>query len=224
MGNNQKLDGVLFTAIHSKKQVNEFKKVFAKSINLSNVDANRWKLTLRKSENDIKILKLVFDGETINSWAVLNVPIAKITMEILKGLNADAEKLFREEWFYGIKDKEALQSMLGSVDNCYFGYEPYPTVIYKAAYFWYNIATKQMFHNGNKRTALLTSLLFLKINGYQFEIKDGNMLYDISMNLANKKMSEAKLREYIKRNVTIDFEMMEKIWEKVKNKKVDDNM
>ncbi|MCP0887134.1 hypothetical protein LB941_07270 [Ligilactobacillus sp. WILCCON 0076] len=65
MGNNQKLDGVLFTALHNMKQVNEFKKVFAKSINLSSVDANRWKLTLRKSENDIRILKLEFDEKII---------------------------------------------------------------------------------------------------------------------------------------------------------------
>lgn len=39
------LDGVLFLSLSNRKQLYEFKKIFARSVNLSNVDAKRWKLT-----------------------------------------------------------------------------------------------------------------------------------------------------------------------------------
>ena len=59
---------------------------------------------------------------------------------------------------------------------------------------------------------MLTGLLFLQINGYKFKIKDEEALYDISLNLANKKMSEHELVDYITKNTLIDFEFMSYMW------------
>ncbi|MFT8425732.1 MAG: type II toxin-antitoxin system death-on-curing family toxin [Liquorilactobacillus sp.] len=208
------LDGVLFLSLSNRKQLYEFKKIFARSVNLSNVDAKRWKLTLRKYGNhkDLKILKLYFDNELIDSWAIVKVKEPKVTLMNLKTLNERAEKMFKEEWMYGIKDKDGLESLIASVDNGFFGIEPYPTIILKAAHFWYVIATKQMFHNGNKRTALLTALFFLEINGYKFKIKDRKELYNISLRLANKNMSEKELVDYIGKNTLFNFELMDHLW------------
>ncbi|MBN2920870.1 type II toxin-antitoxin system death-on-curing family toxin [Lactobacillus salivarius] len=119
--------------------------------------------------------------------------------------------MFREEWFYGIKDADALKALLARVDNGFFGIEPYPTTISKAKVFWYTIATKQMFNNGNKRTALLTALTFLRLNGYNLDFKDSSELYNISMDLANKIMSEDDLEQYLLQKTQIDFEQMEEI-------------
>ncbi|MBC6925423.1 type II toxin-antitoxin system death-on-curing family toxin [Ligilactobacillus salivarius] len=132
-------------------------------------------------------------------------------LELLKNLNEKAEKIFREEWFYGIKDADALKALLARVDNGFFGFEPYPTTISKAKVFWYTIATKQMFNNGNKRTALLTALTFLRLNGYNLDFKDSSELYNISMDLANKIMSEDDLEQYLLQKTQIDFEQMEEI-------------
>ena len=119
--------------------------------------------------------------------------------------------MFREEWFYGIKDADALKALLARVDNGFFGIEPYPTTISKAKVFWYTIATKQMFNNGNKRTALLTALTFLRLNGYNLDFKDSSELYNISMDLANKIMSEDDLEQYLRQKTQVDFEQMEEI-------------
>lgn len=139
------------------------------------------------------------------------MPFQKMDLELLKNLNEKAEKIFREEWFYGIKDADALKALLARVDNGFFGFEPYPTTISKAKVFWYTIATKQMFNNGNKRTALLTALTFLRLNGYNLDFKDSSELYNISMDLANKIMSEDDLEQYLLQKTQIDFEQMEEI-------------
>ena len=139
------------------------------------------------------------------------MPFQKMDLELLKNLNEKAEKIFREEWFYGIKDADALKALLARVDNGFFGIEPYPTTISKAKVFWYTIATKQMFNNGNKRTALLTALTFLRLNGYNLDFKDSSELYNISMDLANKIMSEDDLEQYLLQKTQIDFEQMEEI-------------
>lgn len=68
-----------------------------------------------------------------------------------------------------------------------------------------------MFNNGNKRTALLTALIFLNLNGYILDFEDSNELYNISMNLANKIMSEDELEQYLLTHVRIDFEQMEEL-------------
>ena len=68
-----------------------------------------------------------------------------------------------------------------------------------------------MFNNGNKRTALLTALTSLNLNGYILDFEDSNELYNISMNLANKIMSEDELEQYLLTHVRIDFEQMEEL-------------
>lgn len=147
----------------------------------------------------------------LGAWVVFDIPFQKIDLELLRSLNEKAEKIFREEWFYGVKDREALEALLARVDNVFFGFEPYPTTISKAKVFWYTIASKQMFNNGNKRTALLTALTFLNLNGYILDFEDSNELYNISMNLANKIMSEDELEQYLLTHVRIDFEQMEEL-------------
>ena len=68
-----------------------------------------------------------------------------------------------------------------------------------------------MFNNGNKRTALLTAVIFLKLNGYKLDFKDAKELYDVSMDLADKRMSEEELEHYLLERARIDFEQMEEM-------------
>ena len=221
MKKNVEVDGVLWLTISNRKQLYEFKKIFARSVNLSNVDSNRWKLYLRKvkKNDETRVLKLYFDNELIDKWAVIKFNPLHVSLKNLETLNEMSEKyFFKEEWFYGVKDEEALLSMIGSVDNSFFGVEPYPTVISKATYYWYTIATKQMFNNGNKRTALLTALFYLQINGFEFKIKDKEMLYNISFLLANKQMSKEQLADYISKNTLIDFDWMNNILKEYSSK------
>lgn len=205
------IDGVLYIPNFSnERQQEEFKEIFARSLNLDKVDKKDWEININTYES-VYSVELLYDSKVIGLWIVFDIPFQKIDLELLKNLNEKAEKMFREEWFYGIKDADALKALLARVDNGFFGIEPYPTTISKAKVFWYTIATKQMFNNGNKRTALLTALTFLRLNGYNLDFKDSSELYNISMDLANKIMSEDDLEQYLLQKTQIDFEQMEEI-------------
>lgn len=206
-----KIEGVLYIPNFSnERQQEEFKEIFARSLNLDKVDKKDWKININTYES-VYSVELLYDSKVIGLWIVFDIPFQKIDLELLKNLNEKAEKMFREEWFYGIKDADAMKALLARVDNGFFGIEPYPTTISKAKVFWYTIATKQMFNNGNKRTALLTALTFLRLNGYNLDFKDSSELYNISMDLANKIMSEDDLEQYLLQKTQIDFEQMEEI-------------
>lgn len=205
------IDGVLYIPNFSnERQQEEFKEIFARSLNLDKVDKKDWKININTYES-VYSVELLYDSKVIGLWIVFDIPFQKMDLELFKDLNEKAEKIFREEWFYGIKDADALKALLARVDNGFFGFEPYPTTISKAKVFWYTIATKQMFNNGNKRTALLTALTFLRLNGYNLDFKDSSELYNISMDLANKIMSEDDLEQYLLQKTQIDFEQMEEI-------------
>lgn len=205
------IDGVLYIPNFSnERQQEEFKEIFARSLNLDKVDKKDWKINVNTYKS-VYSVELLYDSKAIGLWIVFDMPFQKMDLELLKNLNEKAEKIFREEWFYGIKDADALKALLARVDNGFFGIEPYPTTISKAKVFWYTIATKQMFNNGNKRTALLTALTFLRLNGYNLDFKDSSELYNISMDLANKIMSEDDLEQYLRQKTQVDFEQMEEI-------------
>lgn len=203
--NDGKLYGYLVITNVCRKQIYEYKKIFAKTINLNQIERDRWKLTFRKQKQGFYRLSFFFDGELEGYWIILPAQQPKIEIDDLKFFNEKSETLLKEEWIYGIKDSNGLKAMLGQVDNGFFGIVPYPTILKKATYFWYNIATKQMFSNGNKRTALLTALAYLKGNGYNFDILDEVMLYDISIKVANKQLSFDRLYQYILSHTFIDF-------------------
>lgn len=68
----------------------------------------------------------------------------------------------------------------------YFGVEMYPGVFMKAAVYWHRITTSHCFNDGNKRTGLISTLLFLEMNGYEV-IVDDDSLYDYCLKIANHK-------------------------------------
>ena len=66
-----------------------------------------------------------------------------------------------------------------------------------AAAYAFHIAENQPFLDGNKRTALVSALVFLDING--FEILDAEMkLYTAMIAIANKEMDKYDFAELLK--------------------------
>lgn len=70
----------------------------------------------------------------------------------------------------GVRDEDGLRGALGRIEQTMFGEDLFPTVWEKAAALTHAIASSQNFHDGNKRTALMASLMFLQLNGV--EIRD----------------------------------------------------
>ncbi len=64
----------------------------------------------------------------------------------------------------GVKDPKLLDSALNRPKQSVFGSDAYPTIYEKAAALFESIAKNHAFHNANKRTALASLIVFLKIN------------------------------------------------------------
>ncbi|CCQ96637.1 Death-on-curing family protein [[Clostridium] ultunense Esp] len=68
----------------------------------------------------------------------------------------------------GVKFPEKFEWMLERPKTKVFGEEQFPTVIEKACCYYHSIARGHIFHNGNKRTALVVFVTFLDLHGYEF--------------------------------------------------------
>lgn len=67
----------------------------------------------------------------------------------------------------GVKDRGLLESAVRKPRTDVFGKERYETVFDKVGALAKGICTNHPFHNGNKRTALLSAVSFLRLNGYE---------------------------------------------------------
>lgn len=65
----------------------------------------------------------------------------------------------------GVRDANGVHAAVGRAFNGFGGVDPFPGVFDKAAALMHGLATTQYFHDGNKRTAFLSAVSFLELNG-----------------------------------------------------------
>jgi death-on-curing protein len=75
----------------------------------------------------------------------------------------------------GLRDLGRLEFAIATQTQNVFGEELYPTTIDKAAAIIRAIVADHPFIDGNKRTAMLTGLTLLKLNGLAFAAKTGEI-------------------------------------------------
>jgi death-on-curing protein len=96
---------------------------------------------------------------------------------------------------YGVRDIKLLSSAIYMPQASYEGHYLHETIPAMAAAYTFHICQNHpSFIDGNKRVALASSLIFLDINGYEFNCRD-EILYNKIMNTAN---GEVKKEELIK--------------------------
>jgi death-on-curing protein len=95
---------------------------------------------------------------------------------------------------FGIRDINLLSSAIYMPESSFGGKYLHETIPAMAAAYAFHICQNHPFIDGNKRVALASSLVFLDINGYEFDCKD-DILYNIIMDVAK---GEVKKEEMIK--------------------------
>jgi death-on-curing protein len=90
--------------------------------------------------------------------------------------------------FPGILYEGSLDLCVESPQRIAYGYEPYKTLMEKAAALLYNIITLHPFIDGNKRTAYVATETFLRSNGYRIVAKKEEGV-EITLKIANSNMS-----------------------------------
>lgn len=84
-----------------------------------------------------------------------------------------------------------LDAALFSPQQSFSGQELYPSFAEKAAVLFYGIVKAHALHNGNKRIACTSLIVFLAINGYEFTCP-AQQLEDTVVRVAESASSESK--------------------------------
>jgi death on curing protein len=107
------------------------------------------------------------------------------------------EQLAAYGGIHGIRDKGLLESAVMMPQASFGGEYLHKDLFEMAAAYAFHIAENQRFLDGNKRTALVSALVFLDINS--FIIFDEDLkLYDAMIAIANKEMDKYDLAELLK--------------------------
>ncbi|WHQ78067.1 Fic family protein [Latilactobacillus curvatus] len=165
-------------------------------------------------------------GKRKLKFLFVKLPILYPTTDMVCKWNKQAQRLFEEDGtygLYGLKDKSLIDYTLDYAGNSiFFGVDQLPTVTEKAAYIWERIARFQAFQNGNKRTGLLTGIMFLGVNQFVWGNKKNtdNELYKVSKAIAVGKIERNDLVNYIRSNVSFDMRRMRADYDKLVDEKV----
>lgn len=89
-----------------------------------------------------------------------------------------------------------------------YGYEPFVTVIDKAAALMYSINIFHPFTDGNKRTSLLAAYFFLLFNGYHLMITEDAVT--LTLKIARREIRDEKiianwLKQHCRKNLILIF-------------------
>ena len=116
--------------------------------------------------------------------------------------NREVVSLTGEKHEYDEEDEKRMKILLRSVKDLDAGETGKKVIIGKAALLIFKVASGQNFHEGNKRTALVAGLAFLKMNGYTLDIKDARLVSVVdkaSMATVTLKEVEAVIQKLVKR-------------------------
>jgi death-on-curing protein len=125
-------------------------------------------------------------------------PIWVLTLVVL---SAHDESLVEHGGGTGIRDMGLLESALARPKNLLAYAEVTPSLQRLAAAYAFGIAANHPFVDGNKRTALITSLTFLQINGLEV-VADKADMYLTFLGLAEGTVTEEALADWFVRNTT----------------------
>lgn len=96
----------------------------------------------------------------------------------------------------GIRDQGLLESAANLPFQTFDGEPLYKTIESKAAILGYTLIKNHAFLDGNKRTGMLTMLLFLELNGSERVCTDEEII-NVGTALANGSMDEKDLLDWI---------------------------
>jgi len=100
----------------------------------------------------------------------------------------------------GLRDEGLLLSALSRPENAYHYSDPKPDVAELAADYGFGLAKSHPFNDANKRTALITMRLFLKLNGYDL-VASPEDKYKTIIRVAASEISEYELALWIRESL-----------------------
>ena len=98
---------------------------------------------------------------------------------------------------HGVRDIHLLQSALAQPEASFGGVWLHKNIFEMAAAYAFHLSQNHPFLDGNKRTALVSALLFLEMNGIPIEDPKG-MLYSAMLKLSDGKQEKEEFSKILK--------------------------
>jgi death-on-curing family protein len=151
--------------------------------------------SLRAPEKQFRVIEKSKQGGKF-----LDFDFSKIGRRVddFKYLNADQvisfhyelahDQLFLSDPIYpvGVKNQDLLESAIFHPQTSYSGFKKYPTVETSGAALMYALSNNHPFHNGNKRTSLVSLIVFLDSHKMRLSCTDDD-LFKISLKVAGQR-------------------------------------
>ena len=113
------------------------------------------------------------------------------------------EQLVRFGGAAGIRDQGLLESAIGMPQASFGGEFLHADLYAMAAAYAFHIAQNQAFVDGNKRTGLLSALVFLEMNGIIIADPESR-LYQAMIDIAEKTLDKSGLAALLRELASID--------------------
>ncbi len=121
-----------------------------------------------------------------------------ITTELLHLIHVRQVELFGGT--HGILDHNAAESALHKAQNLN-AYEPDSDIAALAAEYLCGFAQEQAFADGNKRTALAVSLIFLRLNGHELNVEKPELLAFV-VAIARNELDQVSASKWLRQRIT----------------------
>ena len=97
-----------------------------------------------------------------------------------------------------VRNPNSLSYLIEIVQTKFAGEELYPSLEQKAAVYAFNIITRSVFHDGNKRTGIACAFLFLRLNGCILsESIPEEEIVELALQIANREGNIAGVASWI---------------------------
>ena len=120
-----------------------------------------------------------------------------LTLDEVLGIHAD--QIRRYGGRPGLRDLGLLQSALAMPETTFGGEFLHGTVFEMAAAYLFHLARNHPFVDGNKRTALMSALVFLGLNGQRLDAESG-VLYELVDGVAAGSVDKAEVSVFFRRD------------------------
>lgn len=123
-----------------------------------------------------------------------------LTVDIVREIHAEAIKRFGG--LEGVRDENLLASAVLTPQSSFGGKSPYADIIEVAAAYLFYLCGNHPFFDGNKRTAMMAAIVFLRLNGIEpppDRDEWEEFVLDVAASKIDRDATTHRLRKLLKR-------------------------
>jgi death-on-curing protein len=123
-----------------------------------------------------------------------------LSIEIVREIHAEALKQFGG--LNGVRDENLLASAVLAPQSTFGGKSPYSDIVEVAAAYLFYICKNHPFLDGNKRTAMMAAIVFLRLNRIEPQADSNHwekLMLDVAASKLDRDATTRRLRKLLKR-------------------------